>query len=151
MTTDTWTSLQNVNYMVLTAHFIDLDWVLHKMILNFSQVTNHKDDTIGKLIESCLLEWRIDKVFSINVDNASSNEGAISYIKKRLRSWKTLILEDELLHMRSCAHIINLIVNEGLREMHDSIARVCNLVRYVRSSLKRLTKFKTCVEQEKID
>ena len=82
LTTDTWTSLQNFNYMVLTAHFIDLYWILHKNILNFCQVANHKDDTIGKFIVSCLLEWRIDKVFSITVDNASSNEGAISYIKK---------------------------------------------------------------------
>ncbi|KAL4013587.1 hypothetical protein IC575_025759 [Cucumis melo] len=150
LTTDTWTSLQNVNYMVLTAHFIDSDWVLHKKILNFCQVANHKGET-GKLIESCLLEWGIDKVFSITVDNASSNDGAISYIMKRLRSWKTLILEGELLHMRCCAHVINLIVNEGLKEMHDSIACVRNAVRYVRSSPKRLIKFKTCVEQEKID
>ena len=57
-----------------------------KKILNFCQVANHKGDTIGKLVESCLLEWGIDKAFSITIDNASSNEGAISYIKKRLRS-----------------------------------------------------------------
>ncbi|XP_060212248.1 zinc finger BED domain-containing protein DAYSLEEPER-like [Lycium barbarum] len=30
LTTDTWTSLQRINYMCLTAHFIDRDWVLHK-------------------------------------------------------------------------------------------------------------------------
>ena len=121
----TWTSLQNVNYMVFTAHFIDSYWIL---------------DIIKLLTTRMILEWGIDKVFSITVDNASSNEGAISYIKKRLRSWKTLILEGELLHMRCCAHIINLIGNEGLREMHDSIACVHNVVRYVRSSPKRLTK-----------
>ena len=53
--------------------------------------------------------------------------------------------------MRCCAHIINLIVNEGLREMHDSNACVRNAIRYVRSSPKRLKRFKTCVEQQKID
>ena len=45
---------------------------------------------------------------------------------------------------------INLIVNEGLKEIHDSISSVRNAVRYVRSSPKRLTKFKDRVEQEKI-
>ena len=35
LTTDCWTSLQNISYMCLTAHFIDNDWNLHKGILNF--------------------------------------------------------------------------------------------------------------------
>ncbi|CAL9012690.1 unnamed protein product [Prunus brigantina] len=54
LTTDTWTSIQNINYMVLTAHFIDDDWVLHKRILNFCVIPNHKGDTIGRLVEACL-------------------------------------------------------------------------------------------------
>ena len=36
LTTDTWTSIQNLNYVYLTAHYIDVDWVYHKKILNFS-------------------------------------------------------------------------------------------------------------------
>ena len=34
LTTDTWTSIQNINYMSLTAHWIDNEWKLHKRILN---------------------------------------------------------------------------------------------------------------------
>ena len=30
LTTDTWSSVQNFNYMCLTAHWIDDDWVLQK-------------------------------------------------------------------------------------------------------------------------
>lgn len=30
VTTDTWTSIQRINYMCLTAHFIDNYWKLHK-------------------------------------------------------------------------------------------------------------------------
>ena len=41
-TTDTWTSIQNLCYMSLTCHFIDDDWKLHKRILNFCQVEDHK-------------------------------------------------------------------------------------------------------------
>ena len=36
LTTDTWTSIQNLNYVYLTAHYIDVDWVYYKKILNFS-------------------------------------------------------------------------------------------------------------------
>ena len=54
LTTDCWFSVQQVNYMVLTAHFIDSDWTLQKRILNFCQIPNHKGETIGKAIEACL-------------------------------------------------------------------------------------------------
>lgn len=32
-TTNTWTSIQNLNYMCVTTHFIDSGWTLHKRIL----------------------------------------------------------------------------------------------------------------------
>ena len=44
LTTDTWTLLQNVNYMLITAHFIDSEWNFHKRILNFCQVADHKGE-----------------------------------------------------------------------------------------------------------
>ena len=56
LTTDTWTSIQNLCYMSLTGHFIDDDWKLHKRILNFCQVEDHKGETIGRKIEMCLHE-----------------------------------------------------------------------------------------------
>ncbi|KAK2646797.1 hypothetical protein Ddye_021992 [Dipteronia dyeriana] len=49
LTTDTWSSIQN--YMVVTAHFIDCDWKLQKRILSFSQITDHRGDSIGRCIE----------------------------------------------------------------------------------------------------
>ncbi|WJX61747.1 cellulase [Trifolium repens] len=79
LTTDTWTSVQNINYMVLTAHFIDENWKMHKRILNFCPITSHRGEVIGKKIEKCLEGWMIDKVFTITVDNASSNDLAIAY------------------------------------------------------------------------
>jgi hypothetical protein len=55
LTTNTWTSIQNINYMSLTTHWIDNEWNLHKIILNFYQVSNHIGETIGQVIENCLL------------------------------------------------------------------------------------------------
>ena len=57
LTTDTWTSCQNLHYMCLTAHFIDESWCLQKRILNYCVVPNGKGETLGKVIEQCLLEW----------------------------------------------------------------------------------------------
>ncbi|PON66427.1 Ribonuclease H-like domain containing protein [Trema orientale] len=44
ITTDTWTSIQNINYMCITAHWIDKDWCLQKESLTFakSQTTREK-------------------------------------------------------------------------------------------------------------
>ncbi|CAL9015309.1 unnamed protein product [Prunus brigantina] len=151
LTTDTWTSIQNINYMVLTAHFIDDDWVLHKRILNFCVIPNHKGDTIGRLVEACLNGWGIDKVFTISVDNASSNDGCISYMKKRLEKWNSLIGDGSLLHVRCCAHITNLIVTDGMKEIHQSIESIRNCAKYIRGSSQRLEKFRACLEMEKVD
>ena len=152
LTTDCWTSVQNLNYMVLTAHFIDNQWTLQKKILNFCQIANHRGETIGKQIESCLHEWEIESVFTVTVDNASSNDVAISYLKKRIKSTSGsgMVLDGQHMHVRCCAHVINLIVCEGLKEMHSSIGAIRNAVRWVRSSPSRLAKFKHCIDQCKI-
>ena len=64
VTMDTWTSIQNLNYMVVTAHFIDGDWTYQKKILNLCPIANHKGDTIGRVVESCLLKCGIDRLFT---------------------------------------------------------------------------------------
>nr|POE71034.1 zinc finger bed domain-containing protein ricesleeper 1 [Quercus suber] len=150
LTTDTWTSIQNLNYLCLTAHYIDVDWVYHKKILNFYLVPDHKGETIGRVVESCLLQWGIDHIFTITVDNASSNDVAIEYLRRKTKDRVGSLLGCEFLHMRCCAHILNLIVQDGLKELNESIVRVRNVVRYVKSSPNRFEKFKACVEKEKI-
>ncbi|KAK2646634.1 hypothetical protein Ddye_021829 [Dipteronia dyeriana] len=56
LTTDTWTSVQNINYMVVTSYFIDKQWHLQKRILSFTQTSDHKGKTIGKCVEKVLLD-----------------------------------------------------------------------------------------------
>lgn len=126
LTTDTWTSLQMDNYMCLTAHFIDKDWRLHKRIINFRAISSYKVEDIGKAIEKCLRAWDIDKVFTITVDNASSNDVAIGYLRKKLNNMNNdcCILQGKYLHMKCIAHIINLVVNDGLKELSESIAKL---------------------------
>ena len=77
MIMNTWTSIQNLDYMVVNAHIIDINWTCQKKILNFCPITNHKADTIGWAVESYLLKWGIDQLFTIIADNASSNDLAI--------------------------------------------------------------------------
>jgi hypothetical protein len=148
LTTDTWTSMQKLNYMVITFHFIDSDWNLHKRIVKFCLIPNHKGDTIGEKILSCMLEWGIHNIFTITVDNATCNNAALEYVKMRTCNKSGAILKSQFMHMRCCAHILNLIVIEGLKEVEDSIVRVRSAVKYGKSSPVRFEKFKSCVERE---
>uniref|UniRef100_A0A6N2KMT4 BED-type domain-containing protein n=1 Tax=Salix viminalis TaxID=40686 RepID=A0A6N2KMT4_SALVM len=151
LTTDTWTSIQNINYMSLTTHWIDSEWKLHKRILNFCQVSNHTGEIIGQVIENCLLEWGIDKLLTVTVDNASSNNVTISYLKNVMIDWSSNILLNDHLHVRCCAHIVNLIVSDGLKEINASVVKIRNAVRFVRSSPARLLAFKKCAEKLHIE
>ena len=57
-------------------------------------------------------------------------------------SWGTSAVRLKYVHMRCITHILNLIVNEGLKEVDRSIKRVRETVRYVRNSPDRLHKFR---------
>nr|KYP38025.1 Putative AC transposase [Cajanus cajan] len=151
LTTDCWTSIQNLNYLALTTHFIDNDWKYQKRIISFSIVPNHKGETIGKKVEEVLKEWGLRNVSTITVDNASANDVAVTYLKKRFKNMGGLVMDGQFFHMRCCAHILNLVVNDGLKDVHNSIANIRTAVRFVRSSPQRLAKFKECVEFSKIE
>ena len=126
--------------MVFTAHFIDEEWVLHKRILTFTPISNQKGDDIRKLIENYLIDTGIEKFFTITVDNASANTLAIANVKKKLANWSgnSMVLNGLYMHVRCSAPIINLIVQDGLSQVSQSIASIQNEVKYVRSSLARL-------------
>ncbi|XP_062005703.1 zinc finger BED domain-containing protein RICESLEEPER 1-like [Rosa rugosa] len=59
-------------------------WRMHKRILNFCVIANHQGTSIGKLLEACLVQWKIDKVLTVSVDNASANKVAIDYLRKKM-------------------------------------------------------------------
>lgn len=61
ITTDTWSFIQNINYTVITAHFMDSDWKLRKRIIEFTKINSHERDEIGRVLENFLNERGIDK------------------------------------------------------------------------------------------
>ncbi|XP_075669720.1 zinc finger BED domain-containing protein RICESLEEPER 2-like [Castanea sativa] len=103
------------------------------------------------MVESCLEEWNIEGIFILMVDNASSNDVAISYLKEATNMWKGTVLGNEFVHVRCYAHILNLIVTDGLKHHNKSIDRVRHAVRYVKAFPNRLQTFKRCVEKVKIE
>lgn len=134
--------------MVITCHFVDSCWMLRKLIIGFKHVLDHKGSTIASVLLDCLAEWGIKRVFSITVDNATANTNALKLFREKFeeRATGALVLSGELMHVRCAAHILNLIVNDGLQEMNKSVAAVRNAVIYVRASGKRLDSFEHKLE-----
>jgi hypothetical protein len=153
LTSDLWTSLKTDGYICLTAHFIDKNWVLSKRVLSFSFMPPpHNGASLAEKICSLLEEWGIDKkVFSITLDNASANDLCVVNLKPKLDMKKVLPCDGDLFHMRCCAHILNLIVQDGLREITDTIQKIRDSVKYFRGSQVRKQSFLQAVNQMSLD
>lgn len=72
LTYDLWTSIAMDGYLCLTAHFVDKNWCLQKMVLNFCFMPPpHTRIALCEKIHTLLCEWGIDKkLFSMTLDNA---------------------------------------------------------------------------------
>ena len=76
---------------------------------------------MAESISNCLLDWKLDNFFTVTVDNASSNDVAVLELFKKLDMWETNLIEDKHLHVRCMTHILNLIMQDGLKEISPSI------------------------------
>ena len=110
ITSDMWTSSQNLGYIVVTAHYIDAEFNLKKKVLSFKDVKYpHTGFAVEEAIVSSLTERGIrEKLFTVTVDNASNNTTACQELVKYHKS--QLLCEGEHLHVRCCAHILNILV-----------------------------------------
>ncbi|KAL5176979.1 Zinc finger BED domain-containing protein RICESLEEPER 2 [Glycine soja] len=145
-------SHQVVEYMVITGHFIDAGWNLQKRVLSFVKVPapRHGID-VADAIFKCLKTWGIEnKVFSISVDNASCNDSCIRCLKENISLSSKLFLGGSLFHVRCCAHILNLLVQDYLSTIKDIIFNISESVKYINHNDARLKAFCDVVEQKRL-
>ncbi|XP_035832826.1 zinc finger BED domain-containing protein RICESLEEPER 2-like [Helianthus annuus] len=143
LTSDCWTSNQTIGYMCLTAHYIDSNWKMQKRIIGFNELAPpHSGEVISDAILECLIKWGIqDKIGTITLDNASSNDRAASILKNTFQGKGKLHFEGMFFHVRCCAHILNLVVQDGLGTIDCCLVKIREGVKYVRKSPGRLLKF----------
>lgn len=72
---------------------------------------------IGEEIYESLVDWNLDeKISTFTLDNCKANDTVIPYPVRKIGKSK-LINDGKLLHMCWCAHILNLIVKDGLEHI----------------------------------
>nr|XP_017251921.1 PREDICTED: zinc finger BED domain-containing protein RICESLEEPER 2-like [Daucus carota subsp. sativus] len=149
ITTDLWTaSNQKKGYMAVTAHFIDDSWTLHSVIMRFIYVPcPHTKDALCENLVDCLVDWNLDKKNScVTVDNCSTNDAMIESVLERLDT-SSLLAGGSLFHMRCSAHILNLIVKDGLDEIKAGVGKVRDSVAYWTATPKREERFEETARQ----
>ncbi|CAL8084749.1 unnamed protein product [Prunus armeniaca] len=153
LTSDLWTSITTDGYLSLTAHFVDANWKLQKRILNFSFMPPpHSGVALCEKIYKLLTSWGVEKkLFCMTLDNASSNDSFVMLLKGQLNLQNALLMNGIFFHIRCCAHILNLIVQDGLKHIHDSVGKIRESIKYVRGSQGRKQKFLDCAAQVSLD
>lgn len=81
------------------------------------------------------------------MDNASSNETHSRLLKDRLlNSNNGLLCGGKYFHVRCCcAHILNLIIQEGLKFAKNALTKFRESIKYVKGSEGKMNAFKACV------
>ncbi|XP_023730956.1 zinc finger BED domain-containing protein RICESLEEPER 2-like [Lactuca sativa] len=150
LTTDCWkSSHQKIEYMVITAHFVDHNWRLQKYVLSFEHV--HPPHTTVDIIDGIykyLQEWEIkDKIFTISVDNIAYNDKALRRLKENFSRVRKLSCGGILFRIRCCAHILNLLVKDGLAIIEHIIRDVREGIKYMNNLEGRCLNFSKAAHQ----
>jgi hypothetical protein len=129
--------------MSITTHYINEDFIYKNKIISFNEVKYpHTGYAIEEAIVSCLTEWGIrGKLFTLALDNSSNNTSACEELIKYHKH--DLLLEGQHLHVRCCAHILNILVQDGMKIIHEAIHKIRELLKHVDSSSTRLQDFNT--------
>jgi hypothetical protein len=98
-----------------------------------------------------LVEWNLDeKLSAVTLDNCTTNDAAISILVRNIGNDK-LLNDGQLLHMRCSAHIVNLIVKDGLEVLKDAIENIRDSVAYWTATPKRIEKFEEIAKFVKVN
>lgn len=103
----------------------------------------HTSDVLETvLIDRCLFEYNLEnKISSIVVDNCTTNDSMMDILLGMSEN-NSLILGGKFLHMRCSAHILNLIVKDGLDVIGNGIGRIRDCIAFWVATPKRYEKFK---------
>jgi len=110
----------------------------------------HTAEVISDKLVECMIDWNIDrKLSTITLDNCNTNDSAIGMLLNKL-DCSTLMLDGQLFHLRCCAHILNLIAQDGLSVLGDGIEKVRNSVAFWTATPKREQTFREAARQIKV-
>ena len=106
----------------------------------------HDADGLFRFISQLIMEWNLDKrLLSMVVDNASANDSIVRHLKVWISD--RLPCVGALFHVRCSAHILNLVVQDGIALIKPLLNNIRGTVRYISKSSYGKRKFDQVVGQ----
>lgn len=143
LTSSTWKSDSDDHFNCVTTHFIDHEWRLQRRILRFKLMPPPYDSlSVADEIALCMVQWNIEhKVFSVTLENLSSDDCVADMLRSRLAAKKYLPCKGVFFHVSCFFRILNSIVQAGLNLVVDIIAKLSLGIKYVQQSPHRKKNF----------
>uniref|UniRef100_A0A803MZ21 PpiC domain-containing protein n=1 Tax=Chenopodium quinoa TaxID=63459 RepID=A0A803MZ21_CHEQI len=89
-------------------------------------------------------------ILTYEVNNATYNDVVVRALKDSISCQAILPYGGKLFHVHCCAHILNILVHDGLEEIEDVIYKVRESVKHVIASIARLNIFSEICKQLKL-
>ena len=129
LTLNCWTLDVNIKaFLGITAHWIDSDWKMHDIILDFMNISEIKDMG-ANLVKS--LELVIDdllpsdnQIIAIVCNNASNNDTLFEKLYHLLT------------HVCCFGHMLNLVIYDALSSLSKPIGKLQELIKKIKNSVQ---------------
>jgi hypothetical protein len=154
LTLENWSGNAKEDYISVVAHYVNADWELQKRVIGFRLIeVKHSDENIAERIATVVEEFcLIDKIFSVTLDNASSNAKAMVTLTPLSAGYLGFDPAPtpsdpnkhkySLVHQCCTCHIINLIVKLGLKRLKAFTEKFRTAINFLNFSNKRIALFK---------
>ncbi|CAB4377208.1 unnamed protein product [Rhizophagus irregularis] len=133
ITTDVWTACTNQAYMSVTLHWIDDEWKMYCILLDLvSLYERHTGVTLANTMYTIINDFGLgEKIIAITTDNASNMNVFGQNFTQLLSDNHGNVLSRRV---RCAAHILNLVVRDGLDAVGKSIIKAQKFAIAIRSS-----------------
>jgi predicted nucleic acid-binding Zn-ribbon protein len=141
LTSDIWSGNAKEDYLSVVAHYVNSNWELEKRVIGMRLIDeSHSGSNIADRVVAVLEDFGLtDKVFSVTLDNASSNSSAMAFLSPQISGYMGTLF----LHQRCACHIINLIVKCGLKRLKPYIEAFRTAISFLNSSNQRIAAYKS--------
>jgi hypothetical protein len=126
--------LANVPYISITAHFLNEDKQVNRILLDFTNMPfPHKGEDIEEKIKGTIIEYNLsNKFISLTIDNKTNNVKGI----KLLQNWLTENNFSSIHYTRCLAHILNLSVRAGISVLKSELDHIRKIFNFIKLSPK---------------